>query len=70
MRTLFFFTTSLNFGNIFSSESISPENFYAKRGFGFDYYENPFHNIKDYIVFLSSILLLNYLIQTKLMFIK
>ena len=54
MRTLFFFTTSLNFGNIFSSESISPENFYAKRGFGFDYYENPFHNIKDYTVFFEQ----------------
>lgn len=54
MRTLFFFTTSLNFGNIFSSESISPENFYAKRGFGFDYYENPFHNIKNHIVFFEQ----------------
>jgi hypothetical protein len=53
MKTLYFFTTSLNFGNIFSSESISPENFYAKRGYGFDYYENPFHNIKDYIVFFE-----------------
>lgn len=52
MRTLFFFTTSLNFGNILSSESISPEIFYSKRGFGFDYYENPFH-IKDYIVFFE-----------------
>jgi len=54
MRTLFFFTTSLNFGNIFSSESISPEIFYEKRGFGFDYYENPFSNIKDYIIFFEQ----------------
>lgn len=54
MRTLFFFTTSLNFGNIFSSESISPEIFYARRGFGFDYYENPLHNVKDYIVFFEQ----------------
>lgn len=53
MGSLFFFTTSLNFGNIFSSESISPEIFYAKRGFGFDYYENPFH-IKEYIVFFEQ----------------
>lgn len=54
MKTLFFFTTSLNFGNIFSSESVSPENFYSKRGYGFDYYENPFHNIKDYIVLFEQ----------------
>lgn len=54
MKTLFFFTTSLNFGNIFSSESISPESFYINRGFGFDYYENPFNNIKDYIVFFEQ----------------
>lgn len=54
MRNLFFFTTSLNFGNIFSSESISPEIFYTKRGFGFDYYENPFNNLKDYIIFFEQ----------------
>lgn len=54
MQTFYFFTTSLNFGNIFSSESISPESFYTKRGFGFDYFENFFPNINDYIVLFEQ----------------
>ncbi len=54
MQTFFFATTSLNFGNIFSSESISPESFYAKRGFGFDYFYNLFPQIKDYIVLFEQ----------------
>lgn len=41
-------TSSLNFNNIFSSESISPISFYSKRNFGYKRFEavepNPFQN--------------------------
>lgn len=35
MRTYYIPTSSLNFNNIFSSESISPKGFYEKRDFGY-----------------------------------
>ena len=35
MKTLYIPTTTLNFNNILSSESISPEAFYEQRGFGY-----------------------------------
>jgi len=48
MKKLFLPTTSLNFSNILSSESISPKAFYIKRKFGyprwFSIQEEPFDN--------------------------
>ncbi len=48
MKTLYIPTTTLNFNNIMSSESISPKAFYAERGFGYKNWhsiiENPFDN--------------------------
>ena len=48
MKTLYIPTTTLNFNNIMSCESISPKAFYAKRGFGYKTWhctnENPFDN--------------------------
>ena len=45
MRTYYIPTSSLNFNNIFSSESISPKGFYEKRNFGYSRWtaipENP-----------------------------
>ena len=35
MKKLYIPTTTLNFNNILSSESISPRDFYARRGFGY-----------------------------------
>jgi len=54
MKPFFFLTTSLNFGNIFSSESISPEVFYRQRGFGFDYFSNIFLQVKDFTVLFEQ----------------
>ena len=48
MKTFYIPTSSLNFNNILSSESISPKAFYEKRGFGYSRWnkipENPFDN--------------------------
>lgn len=48
MKTLYIPTTTLNFNNIMSCESISPKAFYAKREFGYKTWhctnENPFDN--------------------------
>lgn len=48
MKKLYIPTSTLNFNNILSSESISPKAFYDKRGFGYSRWaivpENPFHN--------------------------
>lgn len=49
MGSIFIPTSSLNFNNIFSTESISPVCFYHKRGFGYKRFSNvepnPFQNI-------------------------
>lgn len=49
MKTLYIPTSSLNFNNILSSESISPKSFYEKRDFGYSRWEvipeNPFKNV-------------------------
>lgn len=51
MRKVYIPTTSLNFNNIFSTESLSPPSFYNKRGFGYKRFDkippNPFD---DFIV--------------------
>lgn len=48
MKKLYIPTSSLNFNNILSSESISPKAFYERRGFGYSRFatipENPFNN--------------------------
>ncbi|MCQ2191259.1 MAG: hypothetical protein MJZ23_00160 [Paludibacteraceae bacterium] len=56
MKKLYIPTTTLNFNNVLSSESISPKSFYEKRGFGYSRWmtipENPFDNcivLYDYI---------------------
>lgn len=54
MKTFYYPTTSLNFSNIFSLESLSPENHYKYRGFGFNYFANLFPRIKDYIVLFDE----------------
>lgn len=49
MNYLYIPTTTLNFNNIFSTESISPASFYENRGFGYRQFEDvapsPFRNI-------------------------
>lgn len=48
MKKFYIPTSTLNFNNILSSESISPKAFYEKRGFGYSRWatvpENPFNN--------------------------
>ena len=48
MRKFYISTSTLNFNNILSSESISPKAFYEKRGFGYSRWEtipeNPYKN--------------------------
>lgn len=48
MKKFYIPTTSLNFNNILSSESISPKAFYQERSFGYDRWinipENPYNN--------------------------
>jgi hypothetical protein len=48
-KYLYLPTTTLNFNNIFSTESISPFGFYENRGFGYKFFEqvpaNPFDHI-------------------------
>ena len=49
MKTYYIPTSSLNFNNIFSSESISPKGFYYRRNFGYSRWtsipENPFNGV-------------------------
>ena len=49
MKTYYIPTSSLNFNNIFSSESISPKGFYSRRNFGYSRWmsipENPFNGV-------------------------
>ena len=40
MESLFIPTSSINFNNIFSTESLSPSQYYQRRGFGYKRYEN------------------------------
>ena len=48
MKKFYIPTSTLNFNNILSSESISPKAYYDKRGFGYSRWatipENPFNN--------------------------
>lgn len=48
MKKFYLSTSTLNFNNILSTESISPKAFYTKRGFGYSRWatvpENPFNN--------------------------
>lgn len=51
MRKYYIPTTTLNFNNILSSESISPKAFYALRGFGYPYWESiPENNVDNVII--------------------
>lgn len=45
-------TTTLNFNNIMSSESVSPKAFYARRGFGYPRWEAIPENEEDNVVLL------------------
>ena len=48
-------TCTLNFNNIFSTESISPSSYYQKRGFGNKrFYSVKSNNIDDAIVLYSK----------------
>lgn len=47
-------TCTLNFNNIFSTESISPASFYAKRGFGNKRYYRVEANDLDNVILLYS----------------
>ena len=49
-------TTSLNFNNILSSESISPKSFYYKRGFGYNrWFSIPENNMDNVILLYKSL---------------
>ena len=52
MRKYYIPTTTLNFNNILSSESISPKAFYALRGFGYPSWESIAENNVDNIIIL------------------
>ena len=48
-------TTSLNFNNILSTESISPKGFYASRGFGYSrWFSIPENNLDGAILLYES----------------
>ena len=51
-RKLYIPTSTLNFNNILSSESISPSAFYARRGYGFKRIEKVELNCFDNIILL------------------
>lgn len=51
-RKLYIPTSTLNFNNIFSSESISPFSFYIKRGYGFHRFEKVLPNNLNNIILL------------------
>lgn len=51
MKKYYIPTTTLNFNNILSSESISPKAFYALRGFGYSSWESiPENNVDNVII--------------------
>jgi len=51
MNYLYIATTTLNFNNIFSTESISPSGFYRKRGFGYKNFEKTHpNNLENHII--------------------
>lgn len=54
MRTLYLPTSSLNFNNILSTESISPAGVYARRGFGYKRFEKVLPNPLDNSLLLYS----------------
>ncbi len=54
MRKYYIPTSSLNFNNILSSESISPKAFYAARGFGYDRWTEIPENGVDNVVLLYA----------------
>ncbi|MDE6235627.1 MAG: hypothetical protein K2M56_07760 [Muribaculaceae bacterium] len=45
-------TSSLNFNNILSTESLSPKSFYEKRGFGYQYWYSVEENCIDHLTLL------------------
>ena len=54
MAKLFIPTSSLNFNNILSSESISPKAFYALRGYGYARWQEVEQNNLDNVILLYS----------------
>lgn len=52
MKTYYIPTSTLNFNNILSSESISPQAFYAKRGFGYSRWQSVEENGVDNAIIL------------------
>lgn len=52
MKKYYIPTSSLNFNNIFSTESISPKSFYDKRGFGYSRWFVVDENNKDEVIIL------------------
>lgn len=56
-KTLYIPTSSLNFNNIISTESISPASFYAQRSFGMKRFTNIFENQYNNIIIASEQLL-------------
>lgn len=55
MRQFYIPTSSLNFNNIFSTESISPAAFYARRGFGYSRWTMiPENNVENAILLYDS----------------
>ena len=55
MNKIFIPTTSLNFNNILSTESISPQAFYTSRGFGYSrWYPIPENNVPGCILLYES----------------
>lgn len=52
MKKLFIPTSTLNFNNILSSESISPKAFYAIRGFGYSRWQDVEENNQENVVLL------------------
>ncbi|NDV65829.1 hypothetical protein [Bacteroides sp. 224] len=56
MKKLYIPTTTLNFNNILSSESISPKSFYEKRGFGYSrWFSIPENNFDNIILLYESL---------------
>ena len=54
MENVYIATTTLNFNNILSTESISPTSIYSKRGFGYKRFENVEPNNYDDIIIAYS----------------
>lgn len=55
MNTYYIPTSTLNFNNIFSTESISPKSFYLERGFGYGRWQTVEENKFDDIILLYDI---------------